>query len=136
VAAHRTVTVGNSVQDGLVIVLQLVLLMGKMAIASGFHQFGTGLLNKKEDNLVKPKRLAQRMTLHNNPRAAMPLALVIDGKFNFRALPERPFCEETDAFWRPMNLIPNQIDGIREAYPHPLFLVGPGFARDGHNLHL
>jgi len=90
--------------------LWMLVLVGKPAIAGGFLQLGTGRLDEIEDGLVKSEGTAQRMTSHDDPRAAMPLTLVIEGKFDFRAHPERPLRQETDSFGRPLNLILNQID--------------------------
>jgi len=89
---------------------RIMLFVGKPAIAGGFQQLGTGRLDEKEHSLEKSERMAQRVTSHDDSRAAMPLTLVIEGELNFRAYPERPLRQKTDSFGRPVNLIPDQID--------------------------
>ena len=133
--------VGNPVHRGIVdrqlgFAPWIMLLGSKLAIAGGFQQLGTGRLDEKEHGLEKSEWMLERVTSHDNSRAAMPFSTVIEGKFNFRTHPERPFRQETDPFGRPMNLIPDQIDGIRKAYPYLRSLVSPCFALDRHNLHL
>jgi len=80
------------------------------AVAGGFQQLGTGRLDEKEHGLEKSEWTAQRVASHDDSRAAMPFALVIEGELDFRAHPERPLRQETDSFGRPVNLILNQID--------------------------
>jgi len=106
---------GRSIHRGIVsrklgFALPVVVLAGEPAIAGGFLQLGTGRLDEKEDGLVKPGRLVQRVTSHNDSRAAMPFAPVIKGELNFRANPERPLRQKTDPFGRPVDLIFDEID--------------------------
>jgi hypothetical protein len=86
------------------------MLVGKLTIAGGFHQPGTGRLDEKEHGLEKSERTAQWVTCHDDSRAAVPFSPVIEGELNFRSHPERPLCQKTDSLGRPMNLIPDQID--------------------------
>ena len=58
------------------------------------------------------------MTRHDDSRAAMPFATVIEGKLNFRSHLEWPFRQETYPFGRPLNLILNEIDRVRKANRH------------------
>ncbi len=107
--------VGSPVRRGVagrkqVFVLRIMPLVSKPAIAGGFLQFGTGRLDEKEHGLIITEWTAQRVTSHDDSRAAMPFALVIEGEFHFRAHPERPFRQETHSFGRPMNLFVDQID--------------------------
>jgi hypothetical protein len=106
-------------------VLRVMLLVSKPAIAGGFLQLGTGRLDEKEHGLEKSEWMVERVTSHDDSRAAMPFALVIEGELDFRAHPERPFCQETDSFGRPVNLILNQIDGIRKTNRHTPTLARP-----------
>jgi len=90
--------------------LGMILIVSKPARAGGFLQLGTGRFDEKEDDLEKSEGSAERVTSHDNSRAAMPFAPVIEGELNFRAHAKRPFREETHSLGRPVNLILNQID--------------------------
>jgi hypothetical protein len=83
---------------------------GKLAIAGRFPKRGTRRLDKKEAYLIIPVWPAKRVASHHDPRAAMPLALVVECELNFRPNPERPLGQQADAFGRPVNLFLNQID--------------------------
>lgn len=90
--------------------LSKLLLVGKPAGTRSFLQFGTGCLDKKEDDLVKSERTAKRVTGHDNSRTAMPFAPVIESELNFGTHPKRPLREEAHSLGRPMDLILNQVD--------------------------
>jgi hypothetical protein len=87
-----------------------MLLVSQPAITGGFLQLGTGRLDEKEHGLEKSEWMVERVTRHDDPRAAMPFTLVIEGELDFRADPERPLRQEADSFGRPVNLILNQVD--------------------------
>jgi hypothetical protein len=87
-----------------------MLLTGQPASASRFLEGGTGGLNEEKTDLVKSGGAAERAASHDNSRAAMPFALVIEGELDFRADAERPLGQEADSLGRPMNLFLNQID--------------------------
>jgi hypothetical protein len=91
------------------IVLRSILLL-KAALAGGFLQLGTGRLNEIEHRLVKSKRASERMTGHHDPRATMPLTLMIESELNLGADPEWPLGQEADSLGRPLHLFLNQID--------------------------
>ena len=90
--------------------LQIILLVGKPAGASGFLQLGTGRFDEIENDLVKSEWTAERMTGDNDSRAAMPLAPVIEGELDFGAHSKRPLGEKTHSLGRPVDLIFNQVD--------------------------
>ncbi len=50
----------------------------------------------------------------DDSRAAMPLAPVIEGELDFRADPERPLGQEADSLGRPVDLVLDEVDGVRE----------------------
>ena len=54
----------------------------------------TGSFYKIKHRLIKTQRALERTTGNDNSRAAMALALVVKGKFNFRANIEGPLGEK------------------------------------------
>jgi len=67
-------------------------------------------LHKIEDRFVETKRPAEWVTGHHHPHAAVSLALMIKGKFDFGTKPKRPFGQQTHAFGRPLDVFLNEID--------------------------
>ena len=67
------------------------------------------------------------MTRDDDSRAAMPLALVIEGELDFRADPEGPLREQADPLGRPLNVLLNEIDRIRKTNRYTHFPCQPVF---------
>jgi len=72
------------------------------------------------------------MTGHDDARTTMPFTLMVKGKLNFGSLRKKPFREEANPLGRPVDLLLNQIDGIRETDSNSRSLLSPGFAWQGH----
>jgi hypothetical protein len=89
---------------------RIMLLASKPAGTGGFLQLGAGRFDKKEDDLVKSERTAERVASHDDSRAAMPFAPVIEGELHFRADPEGPLRQQAYSLGRPVDLILNQVD--------------------------
>ncbi len=62
----------------------------------------------------------------------MPFTFVIKSEFDFGALLKKPFDEETVSFESPVDLIINQIDGVRKTYRDVCFPMDHGFSWDRH----
>ena len=90
--------------------LRMVAIVRESAFASCLLQFGTWRLDKIKCRLKMLWRMAHRMTFDDHSRAAISLALVIKGKFNFGAYSKWPLRQKGNALGRPVNLILNQID--------------------------
>jgi hypothetical protein len=105
---------------------------GQPAGTCGFLQFGTRCLDKIKHRFKMPAWLAKGMAGNHDTGAAMALPPMIEGKFNFGSLLKKPFCQETDPFGRPVDLIMDQIDRIRKTYRNVRRPVNPDFAGGRH----
>lgn len=64
----------------------------------------------------------QGMASHDDSGTAMALPLMLEGKFDFRTFSKGPFGEQLDPFGRPVNLVMDKIDRIREADRYTFFI--------------
>ncbi len=117
-------------------VVRMPLFMSQLAIAGGLLKLGTGCLNKVEDGLEETGVAGVITAGDNDPDAAMSIALVIEGELDFGSDVKRPFGQETDAFGRPLDMLLNEIDGVRKTNCNALALISPCFGSDRHNQHL
>jgi hypothetical protein len=106
------------------------------AIAGRFLRFAARRFNKIKHRLEMIRRTLQGPAGDHDARAAMTLALMIEGELNFRADGERPLGEKANTLRRPPDLLPDEIDRVGETYRYAPSRVCPDFALDRHNLRL
>ncbi len=108
------------------------MVLGQLAIAGGFRNFRARRFHKIKHGLKKtwlPRKIVAR---HNDAGTAMPFALVIKSKLDFGADLKGPFGQETDTFGRPLDMLLNEIEGVRKTYRDAHSLVSPCFGSDRH----
>jgi hypothetical protein len=107
--------------------------MSQLAIAGGLLKLGTGRLDKVEDGLEEAGLAGVIAAGHNDSDAAMSFALVIERELDFGSDLERPFGQETDTLGRPLDMLLNEIDGVRKTNRNAVALVGPCLGSGRHN---
>jgi hypothetical protein len=110
-----------------------LLLVRETAGTGRFLQFLTRCFHKVEYRLEITARLAERMTRHDDPRAAMSFSAMIEGEFDFGPFRKIPLGQKADALGAPVNLMLNKSDGIRKTNRYARALTSPGFAWYSHN---
>jgi len=95
-------------------------------------QLGTRRINKIKNRFKTPSWFMERITSYHHTGTTMPLSLVVEGKFYLRTLCKKPLCQKANSLRRPMDLLLNQIDGVRKTDRNLRSLFNPRFALAGH----
>ena len=115
------------------VLVRMLVFLSQLAIAGGFLELEARRLDKIEDSLEEAGLAGKIPASHDDSGAAMSFALMIEGKLDFGPDLERPFRQETDAFGRPLDMLLNEMDGVRITNCDTLALIGPCFGSDRHD---
>jgi len=108
-------------------------LTSEIAITRRLLQLRARGIDKIKNCLKATLRLAQRMAGHHHPRAAMPLALMLERKLNFHSFRKVPLRQKADPLGRPLHLLISHINGVRKADGDSLAPGDSRFILERHN---